>query len=376
MVKKIVHQDIDMSEGNTEDLASYINDVRGMNDFSGITFSKYSRSAVKKELTENILKGRIEPACNWSAELICSGHFADLWEVILFIIGKYIHIGNPKISIYVESRYNVFRNIMTQGFFANEIDVRNNDNIRKLFAEIISILTLTDKNNSFEPIKIDRQEEFDSLNMYDKIKAPHARFAEPIFRKEDPRELYVAINEFAYSISKDSPNLMSACYWIEWIIEFDVICKKRNMKCVCERRPEASVDSKFQKDIIWLVWDTMIRNTEDRGVVVQKTMKSLMNLFCIKYTSSSNKKRRYILYFAANLLTEPLRPSIPIIQDSNRPIVESVISQINNIYKSIKKNEESPGTDYLFLGMNEKQNNFDRSVKKMEMMNSMGGGNT
>lgn len=360
-----------MSEGNTSDLESYINDVRGMNDFLGITFSKYSRSAVKKELIGNILKGKIEPACNWSAELICSGHFGDLWEVILFIIGKYIHIGNPKISIYIESRYNVFRNIMTQGFFANEIDIRNNDNIRKLFAEIISVLTLTDKNNSFEPIKINRQEEFDSLNMHDKIKAPHDRFAEPIFRKEDPDELYVAINEFAYSISKDSQNLMSACYWIEWVIEFDVICRKRNMKCVCERRTEASVDSKLQKDIIWLLWDTMIQNTQDRGVVVQKTMKSLMNLFCIKYTSSSSKKRRYILYFAANLLTEPLRPSVPIIQDSNRPIVESVISQINNVYKSIKKNEESPGTDYLFLGMNEKQSNFDRTVKKMEMMNSM-----
>lgn len=365
--------DIIMSDTNADNLASYINDVRNPGDFVGISFSKYSRTAVKKELTESILKGKIEPACNWSAELICAGHYGDLWEVILHIIGKYIHIGNPRIAIYVELRYNVFKAIISQGFFVNELHVRNNDNIRKLFAELISILALSEKNHSFEPIKINREDEFDTSNMHEKLKAPHTRFAESIFRKEDPKELYVAINEFAFCISHENPNpnLMSACYWIEWIIEFDILCKNRGMRCVCERRVEAVVDSKFQKDIIWLVWNTLLVNAANKGGIVEKTIQSLMTLFCIKYTPSSNKKRRYILYFATNLLTEHIRDTVGIIRDVDRPIIESVTSQINRVYKAIKKNEETPGTDYLFMNMNEKQSNFDKSVKKLEMMNAM-----
>jgi hypothetical protein len=38
--------------------------------------------------------------------------------------------------------------------------------------------------------------------------------------------------------------------------------------------------------------------------------------------------------------------------------------------EQIKKNEESPNTDYLFANL-EKQNTFEKSMKKMELMNSM-----
>ena len=54
----------------------------------------------------------------------------------------------------------------------------------------------------------------------------------------------------------------------------------------------------------------------------------------------------------------------------DKEIVQNVVDNINCIYKNIKKNEMSPGTEYLFSSLKEKQSNFEKSLKKMDLMNS------
>lgn len=354
---------------NQVDTTFYINDIRGPSDFRGISFSKYKKTEVRNEFIANMLKGKIEPACNWCAELICAGHYMDVWEIILHYMGKHIHLGNPKLVIYLEMRYQLFKDIMNQSNYSNDLQVRNNEKIRKLFAEVVCILALSAKKHSFEPIKINREEEFDITQMTERLKAPNVQYAEPIFLKEDPKELYIAINEFAYNISSDKPNIMQACYWIEWTIEFDLICKKRKQICRCERRKEMHVDGKYQKDIIWIVWSAVLYYGKTRGPYIEKLLVALLNLFCIKYTTASAKKRRYLLYFCVGLIVEPVPTNVDLITD--KEMLNTVVGQINQVYKQIKKNEESPNMDYLFSNL-DSQNTFEKSLKKMEMMDSIG----
>jgi hypothetical protein len=51
-------------------------------------------------------------------------------------------------------------------------------------------------------------------------------------------------------------------------------------------------------------------------------------------------------------------------------MVELAVNNINNIYRQIKKNEVSPGTDYLFNGLN-KHNELEKSLEKLKMVNSI-----
>lgn len=355
---------IDIPEEHTE-----INDIRQPSEFKTFTFSKFKKTEVRTQLIQNIHSGKIEPACYWCAELVCSGHFTELWEIIIYYMSKYIHLGNPKLPIYIDRRFQIFRNIILQGHFIKEIDIRNNPNIRKLFAETICVLILSNKKPAFEQTKINRVEEYDITQIGEKLIAPSTHYITDIFRSKDPEEIYIPLNEFAYNISGDRKNMATASYWFEWMVEFEAICKKKGAPCNCVRRPEYNVEKKLQTDIIFIIWDCILHYaTQSGNKFILTIIESLVNLFCVKYTNSSSKKRRYLVYFAIALLTEPVLTNIELISDKMK--LEPVVKNINHIYKQVKKNEVSPNMQYLYSNL-EHENNFQETLRRMEAINSL-----
>jgi len=346
-------------------MSTEIDDLRSAAQFKDTTFSGFKKTEVRKQMLENMIKGRIEHACYWCAELICAGQFLDAWENIFHFLGKHVHLGNPKMAIYVEMRYAVFRNIMGQGLYTSEIQVRNKPEIRRLFAEVICNLTLSPRKPSFEPVKIKRAEEFDMTQMRERLKATSTEFGSPLFLEKDPQELFVAINEFAYSLS--IKNMSMCCYWIEWMIEFEMACKSRKQPTRCVSR-DYPVENRFRQDPIWLVWDAIFKACPSTESFTRKVMQSILSIFCSKYTTATSKKRRYLLYMAVEMLTEPVQTSTEIV--ANKEMLSSVVSQIDHVYKQVKKNEQGTKTDYLF-GKTEQEANFQRTVQKLNMMDSM-----
>lgn len=345
-----------------------INDVREQKDFKQTSFSGYKKTDVCKELLSSFLNSKIESACYWSSELICSGHYQDLWHIIIHIMSKYIHLGNPKLPTYIEMRINNFKDIVAGGYVDRELRMRNNSQIRAMFAEVMCILCNSQRKHSFETIKIKKEEEFDITRMTEKFKAPNTSFAKDVYKNGDPKELFIAINELAYHLSPSSNNTIQCCYWVEWILEFETQCKKKKVKCKCERREFIPVSSKDQMDIVWVIWDLLLTLSKQKSSIIQRNIQSLLNIFTLRYTSGVVRRRKFIIYFVISYLTENMNPNIALFRD--RATIEGIKTKIDTIYKQIKKNEHTPNTDYLFNN-NISRSNLDKTIEKLEIMKTI-----
>ena len=275
-------------------------------------------------------------------------------------------MGNPKLPIYIAMRFENFKDILNSGYVDNELLMRNNPKIRTIFFEIIVILCFSRKKHSFENIKINKKTDFNMQQISDRLKAPSLEYISSLFKENDSKELFIATNEFAYHISKSLDN-EAACYWIEWIMEYDNIYKKN--KCVCHRRTFPMVQDKFQTESIWIIWESILNQSKViNNNLITKIINALLTICCIKYTSGVKKRRRFIIYFAVSLLTEVVQLDIEMI--SNKTEVDKIIKRMPILYKQIKNSEVSPNIDYL-LASGSNKSNLDKTVERLEKMKKL-----
>ena len=76
------------------------------------------------------------------------------------------------------------------------------------------------------------------------------------------------------------------------------------------------------------------------------------------------------MYFVVSILCENNTYDEEIIRESQKQTLANVTSKINSVYAQIKKNEVSPGTEYLFK--NTKAMELEKTIEKLETMNTFG----
>ena len=294
-----------------------LNDSR--TDFRICTFSGHQRVAVRKALLKSI--GSLEPSCHWTAELVASGHFADIWDIVLLYFGKHVHAGNPRLVSYLALRADTFRTLVNAS--PTELELRNIPAVRKLFAEMMCVLCASPKRHPTEPVHV-APSDFVLTELHTKLKAPRGDFATLL--PGDAPEVAIPFNELAYALN--SKRALEACYWLEWIIEFERLCCKKKTRCVAAQR--SFMDKRT--DLVWIFWDLIFAALIDRPAH-EKIARSTLRLFMFRFTPTIHESKRYLLYFAIALCCDPIDTSMELVYDKTG--IDAVLAKCNLSYKDL-----------------------------------------
>jgi hypothetical protein len=297
--------------------------------FRSITFSNCKKTQVIKKLEESLYYQNNEDALFCTAELLCSGFLLELWNLYIYYVCKYIHIDNPKLSIFLNNKFNEFKLITKQT--KSDLDLRNVKEVWALLFTITTILCECNKSTILNNMKF--KFDFNTNEVFSNLKAPDVTYIQPYFKNGDPKEMFIPLNELIYHL-KVTKNNKEIYYWIEWIIEYDIIMvkKKKPLKCIQRDFMKTNICN-----IIWMVWEILLSFNEPE--ILKKIILSYLDLFSIKYNIHSNKKKIYIIFVCIMFITNnnKIDYNRKIIENTN--IFQDLDENIDKFYIQIKKNE-------------------------------------
>lgn len=295
--------------------------------FGSNTFTNNKKANVLRELEKCIYYQNIDEALLWTGDLLCSGFLIELWNLYIHVLCKYIHIHNPKITLYIYKKFTEFKIMLEE--CKNDLELRNKEESRILFFSVTLILTESNKDTILECMNF----VFNFDEIFTNLKAPHMKYIQPFFKDGDPKEIFIPLNELAYHLF-ETKNKKDIFYWIEWIIEYDNKLTKNKKQIKCIKRD--FIKSKIL-NIVWIIWEMIISIKPQ--TIMNKILITLFELFSIKYTISNNYKKKDLLMFSVMLIINEEHINFDKKIIGNIEIFNNLNEKMIKTFEQLKKSE-------------------------------------
>ena len=324
---------------------SKIKDTRQLSDFKKQSFGGYMKSKVISALEKELLTEKIDTANYWGIQLLLSGSIEPLWNKLLLIATRNINVANPLLPFFLLTKTRKIMSIILHLKGHAIIELRNNSEVRMLLADLISVLTLSRK-RKLETLPKIKKEDFIVNIFKSKLEAKDTNLIDRILQKDDPSEVRIAINEFAHHLNKR--NNYKTLYWLNWILEWERINRKKYNKFEVAARTIEGVANKFNKCVIWLIWtviNTIRKQTfnfeEGVGNKENKQIDALWVLFRLDYTTGKQSSRITYLVWTIKYMTSQIDWKIPLID--REYIHFQAIANINIMIRNLRSQEINNG---------------------------------
>jgi hypothetical protein len=352
-----------------------IQDLRTHDIFKDKSFSGFKKSDVIKTLFKSIEVGKVENACHWATECIISGYSIDVLDKLISFASKIVHINNPRLPNYLWRKYQYFYktidNIHNKKQKHLFIHTRNNQVLRNLYFDIVSVITLSPKSKRYDKYpKINEETDFQFDAIKQRLHAQANFCPDTLFKFTDPEELRVVINEIMFHYKNSQAGYENGCYWIAWIFQWEKQNKKLKRIFEIEERDVQGIPKKSCKDIVWLLWTSILIEGNTRNDDVKYQINALYQLFKYNFTAGKRNSRIPIIYHAIGYLTHSVQFTLPII--GNKKIYLQCQCNVNLMFKMKKIHETNIQVKPLKPKKRVKQDIKDEQVKdKLSIINDI-----
>ena len=304
--------------------------------FKTSSFSNYKKRDITKKLVLSMYYGKIEESFFWTCEMLCSNMIVEIWNCFFLLMSKYIHVYNPKLPIYIFKKFNDFKQLSMQ--HNHDLELRNSQELRMLFCSLALILCDSQKYTVLDDLKY--KFDFKIENIYENLKAPELKYIDFVYKPHDPKEYIIPFNELIYHllVTKQKTDIY---FWINWIIQYDVLCRKKKKYILCcQRSTYMNKNEKLSKNIVWIIWDILLKLGKDKkDTNVHQVTQSLFELFTIRYALTCNKSRIHMIYHCVELILLDKKIDWNVELLRNKEVLQNLETNINVIFEQIKTHQ-------------------------------------
>jgi hypothetical protein len=322
-------------------------DPRPLEAFKEQTFSGFKKSDVFKALFKSIDTSKIEDACFWMVECICSGYCQEVLEKCMLHSSKVIHLNSPNLPIFLVRRYKTFMRSMDHipvKERAKLIHLRNSLDVRHNLIDVAVTLAMAPKHKRYDALpKVDPKTHFQFATIKEAMNATMQILPANLIKFTDPEELRIIMNEVFFNLKNSHGGYEKVCYWIGWLVLWEKRNKLMKQSYEIESRPINEVNPKYSKDMIWLIWELVFEEASLRPPETKAPIQALFQLFRQDYTSGKRQSRLVYLYQSVGYLTLPFNPTVPI--RVRHDIFLQTQGNVNILFKSKKPNEVKEYTE-------------------------------
>ena len=317
--------------------SSKINDTRKNCDFKTITFCGAIKTQVLTALNKSIQEEKLDASNYWALQLLLSGYCNTLFDKLISIASKNINISNPLLPTFLLNKTNSFKQIIKSYNKDSQLQLRNNQEMRHLIVELVTIITLSRK-RKLETIPKLKQSDF-SINIFKtKLESNENNNIKHILKENDSSEIRIAANELLFQLN--NKNMNKALYWLSWILEWEKIhIKKYKIFNISDRYYEG-IDNKYSKNIIWLIWDIINFIKKSTFDIPQKGLNeldSLWNLYKMDFTVGSRSKKLIYILWSMKILVSYVDWELKLIE--REYLYFYSLANVNILIQKIKPNE-------------------------------------
>ena len=331
-----------------------VHDCRLSSQLKSLTLTGYKKSDVNNALQKAIENSKIEEACRWLVELHISGYIKNIINILFLVYYKNININNPLYLYYFTRRIKYLNKLLKQYPKKILIFTRNNQEIRNLLCELVSILVYSKKNKLFETKNLPKVPKYgyDIRFIKQKIKSKNTSNILRYLEDSDLSEIKLALNEILTILYSNKKTFMKIGFWYIWLIKFMRLNKKK-IDIGIQRKCNINIDEKYKQDWIWIFWKIIFDYINNKQPSLKKYIGVLYNSYILDYKGFNKTDKHCIMYYVMYILTNNINFDINIRQQDKYLIQASC--NINIFYHKIENellsrhNEEEIVRDLIYI---------------------------